>query len=193
MHECRLGCYTLRVMFEEPEPEPSAAQSRIQSASLIEENFCRQLQPPLALLPAQCGGIVPFLSSFSRLAGCQGCFCCAMETFMGAGLSSFYTALDNAVSKGVFALLERYDVGPAISPATAKLPLVASPTPVILSCAGYLLVVGLGVLAIRWSKAEAFTQDPLPLRILVILHNCFLFALSALMCGGIVTEAVRNK
>jgi hypothetical protein len=110
-----------------------------------------------------------------------------------AGLASIYAAVDRTVSEGVFRLLEHFGVRPGISPATAKLFLVASPTPVVLCCAGYLMVVGLGLLAIRWSKAETFTQDPFPIRILVILHNCFLFALSAFMCGGLVTEAVRNK
>jgi hypothetical protein len=111
----------------------------------------------------------------------------------GSAVCSHYAAIDRFISRGVFGLLERFDIHPVLSPATAKLPLIASPTPVVLCCAGYLVVVGLGVLAIRWSKATPLAKDPFPLRVLVILHNSFLFALSALMCGGLITEAIRNK
>jgi len=111
----------------------------------------------------------------------------------GSAVCSHYAAVDRFISRGVFGLLERFDIHPVLSPATAKLPLIASPTPVVLCCAGYLVVVGLGVLAIRWSKATPLAKDPFPLRVLVILHNSFLFALSALMCGGLITEAIRNN
>lgn len=111
----------------------------------------------------------------------------------GPTLRSIYGALDRVVSKRVFALLEQWGMKPVLSPATAALPLVASPTPVILCCVVYLVVVGVGVLAIRWSRSAPPAKDPFFLRVLVILHNCFLFALSAFMCGGLVIEALRNR
>lgn len=108
-------------------------------------------------------------------------------------LHSVYGALDGIISPRIFALLARCGIEPVLSPATAALPFVASPTPVVLCCIVYLAVVALGVLAIRSSNAAPLAKDPFALRSLVILHNCFLFVLSAFMGGGLIAEAVRNK
>eukprot|EP00243_Klebsormidium_subtile_P002537 TRINITY_DN15084_c0_g1_i1.p1 TRINITY_DN15084_c0_g1~~TRINITY_DN15084_c0_g1_i1.p1 ORF type:complete len:301 (+),score=25.55 TRINITY_DN15084_c0_g1_i1:146-1048(+) len=108
-------------------------------------------------------------------------------------MHSVYGALDGVISPRVFALLARCGIQPVLSPATAALPFVASPTPVVLCCTVYLAVVALGVLAIRSSNAAPLARDPFPLRTLVILHNCFLFVLSAFMGGGLIAEAVRNR
>lgn len=102
-----------------------------------------------------------------------------------------WASVDKAVSGAVFRVLLDWglpirDWG--LSPITAELPCVASPTPLMLWIAFYLVVVLLGLLR----GAPAKSADPLWLKVFVQLHNVFLIALSSYMSGGALYYAWKG-
>jgi len=104
--------------------------------------------------------------------------------------------LDATVSEAVFVGLEK--VGLPLrewgqSPITSKLPFVASPTPLLVWIAIYLLVVLLGLLMGGGGKKSTSTKstDPFLVRAFVQLHNLFLIVLSSYMFGGTVYFATK--
>lgn len=72
---------------------------------------------------------------------------------------------------------------------TAGLPLVSSPTPVVLAIFAYIVVVWLWSSYIRRVGLKPRSQDPGWLRALVVVHNWFLCCLSFYMGCGIISEA----
>ena len=76
---------------------------------------------------------------------------------------------------------------------TADLPFVASPTPLVTSVLGYLIVVVVGLL---FNSGKPLTlkrkPDGLVLRVVVQLHNLVLIALSGYMCFTAINEAIKN-
>merc|ERR1719183_101020 len=125
------------------------------------------------------------------------------ETY--TSMSTYYTSVDNIIKPAVFSLLD--GVGLHLEPSchlTSHLPLVSSPTPVILSVAAYLVIVSLGVLLSSSKKSSSSSspspssqtkrKDPYWLAVVVLFHNVFLVALSLYMCVRITYEAlVVNK
>lgn len=107
-----------------------------------------------------------------------------------------WEALDAKVSDAVFAGLGK--VGLPIkewgqSPATAHLPFVASPTPLLVWIAVYLTVVLSGLATgSLFSKPQEKKPDPFWLKAFVQMHNVFLIALSSYMFGGAIYEAYSN-
>ena len=77
------------------------------------------------------------------------------------------------------------------SPATASLPFVASPTPLVTSVLGYLLVVCLGLL-LNGARPQRRKSDGPALRAVVQAHNLVLIVLSGYMCFTAINEAVKN-
>lgn len=101
------------------------------------------------------------------------------------------TMLDSTVHK----ILEHY-VGLDLSKPSAitvDLPLVRSPTPVVLAIIGYIVVVLLWSSHIKRAGLKPRLQDPVWLQTLVIVHNCFLCFLSFYMGWGIITEARHHR
>jgi hypothetical protein len=76
---------------------------------------------------------------------------------------------------------------------TADLPLVRSPTPVVLAIAAYVAVVCLWSAHIRRAGLQPRLLDPAWLQALVVVHNSFLCCLSLYMGCGILTEARRHR
>ena len=75
---------------------------------------------------------------------------------------------------------------------TADLPLIRSPTPVVLAVAAYIIVVTLWSAYVRRAALKP-RHDPVWLQALVVLHNSFLCSLSLYMGCGILTEARRHR
>ncbi|XRB05260.1 elongation of very long chain fatty acids protein [Pycnococcus provasolii] len=126
------------------------------------------------------------------------------ETY--TSMSTYYTSVDAIIKPAVFSLLD--GVGLHLEPSchlTSHLPLVSSPTPVILSVAAYLVIVSLGVLLSSSKNSTTSSSSPSPssqtkrkdpywLAVVVLFHNVFLVALSLYMCVRITYEAlVVNK
>jgi len=79
-----------------------------------------------------------------------------------------------------------------ISPATANLPLVVSPAPLLASLAGYFVIVTVGLQLRKAYPRDTSKPDSLLLKGLMMFHNIFLVGLSAYMCGGILYQAWAN-
>lgn len=101
----------------------------------------------------------------------------------------FWVTWDVAVSKIVFGCARSlaWDIEP-VSPITAHLPAIQSPTPLITSLLIYLAVVAIGC-GLSGRRVNATVTDPKWLKTFVILHNVFLILLSLYMCVGCVKEA----
>eukprot|EP00850_Spirogloea_muscicola_P014789 SM000108S14233 [mRNA] locus=s108:337730:340270:- [translate_table: standard] len=99
-------------------------------------------------------------------------------------------AIDALVHDGLRAA---FGVDPAPAKITAGLPLVDSPAPVVLAVSAYLTIVLGGALAIRTLGLKPLAREPAPFRAVVVFHNLLCFALSLLMCCGIVHQAVANR
>jgi len=105
-----------------------------------------------------------------------------------------YAAVDAVVAPAVFAATESAGWGlKPISAATKDLPLVASPTPLLLSLLAYFIIVGSGLLYRKVFPRTVKGQDPLWLKALMLVHNIFLIGLSLYMCLKIAYEAYANK
>mmetsp|Transcript_36502 Transcript_36502/g.103097 ORF Transcript_36502/g.103097 Transcript_36502/m.103097 type:complete len:290 (-) Transcript_36502:1379-2248(-) len=113
---------------------------------------------------------------------------------MAAAMTELWEQVDTAVSTAVFETVEAAGIPLRqwkISPITADLPFVASPTPLMLWIAFYLIVVLGGLIFIKPSD-EAKKKEPLLLRIFVQCHNVFLIGLSSYMFGGAIYQAWKN-
>ncbi len=112
-----------------------------------------------------------------------------MEMVEGA-----WRALDTRVTQGVWNLL-RNVMGVELTgtPTTKGLPLIDSPTPIVLAMTLYLLCVVAGLLSIKAFNLKPRAQEPAPLQALVLLHNLFCFGLSLYMCVGVVYQAILNR
>lgn len=88
---------------------------------------------------------------------------------MTAEIADLYAQVDKSISDFVFDGLSRvgYDVRGKGNPVTLQLPLVASPTPLVLALAAYFLMVTMGLLIVKPKAVGDKKQDPLWLRILV--------------------------
>ncbi|GBG88886.1 hypothetical protein CBR_g48498 [Chara braunii] len=108
----------------------------------------------------------------------------------GAGLVQ---RVDELVSRTVFRSLEAMglDINRP-SPITKDLPLVSSPTGVVLLVLLYILVVVVAVRLMKHAGAKPKPKDPWLLRALVLVHNLFLAVLSLFMGSGILHHAWRN-
>jgi hypothetical protein len=105
-----------------------------------------------------------------------------------------YSELDGKVTLGVHALVRKvFDVELTSTPVTKGLPLVDSPTPIVIACALYLTIVIGGLIWITAKDLKPRAQEPLPLQALVLVHNLFCFALSLYMCVGITYEAITHR
>jgi elongation of very long chain fatty acids protein 4 len=102
----------------------------------------------------------------------------------------FYDELDGKVSQGVYALLGSFGVELTDTPTTKGLPLVDSPTPIILGVSVYLTIVIGGLLWIKARDLKPRASEPFLLQALVLVHNLFCFALSLYMCVGITYQAI---
>jgi len=105
-----------------------------------------------------------------------------------------WRALDTRVTQGVWNLL-RNVMGVELTgtPTTKGLPLIDSPTPIVLAMTLYLLCVVAGLLWIKAFNLKPRAQEPAPLQALVLLHNLFCFFLSLYMCVGVVYQAILNR
>lgn len=105
------------------------------------------------------------------------------------GVRGLWVNWDAAVSKIVFACARSlgWDIEP-VSPSTAHLPAIQSPTPLITSLLLYLAVVTVGCGMVP-RRPNANGTDPTWLKVFVILHNLFLILLSLYMCVGCAKEA----
>ncbi|KAK3253188.1 hypothetical protein CYMTET_37550 [Cymbomonas tetramitiformis] len=79
-----------------------------------------------------------------------------------------------------------------ISPATAELPLVVSPAPLLASLLGYFIVVAVGLQLRKAFPRDTSKPDSFLLKSLIVFHNVFLVSLSAYMCGGVLYQAWAN-
>uniref|UniRef100_A0A7S0WT84 Very-long-chain 3-oxoacyl-CoA synthase n=1 Tax=Pyramimonas obovata TaxID=1411642 RepID=A0A7S0WT84_9CHLO len=105
-----------------------------------------------------------------------------------------YAAIDAVVAPAVFGATESVGWGlKPISSATKDLPLVESPTPLILSLMAYFAIVGSGLVYRKAFPRTVKGQDPFLLKALMLVHNIFLIGLSLYMCLKIVYEAYLNK
>jgi elongation of very long chain fatty acids protein 4 len=77
------------------------------------------------------------------------------------------------------------------SPAVADLPFVSSPTPLLTTIIGYLVIV-CGSIMLKNGKMESSKRDPVWIRMFVQLHNVVLVFLSLYMCLTLVYEAYQN-
>lgn len=102
----------------------------------------------------------------------------------------FYGELDGKVSQGVNALLGSFGVELTDTPTTKGLPLVDSPTPIVLGVSVYLTIVIGGLLWIKARDLKPRASEPFLLQALVLVHNLFCFALSLYMCVGIAYQAI---
>jgi elongation of very long chain fatty acids protein 4 len=104
-----------------------------------------------------------------------------------------YQKLDAVVKPAVFNGLQSAGFGLQKQASTIDLPIVASPTPLLLSLAAYFLIVGSGLLYRKIAPRGKDAKDGYLLKTLMLGHNVFLVALSLYMCVGIIVEAVKNK
>ena len=122
----------------------------------------------------------------------------------GAGLTSFanwipqihssYKKIDRSIIEFVRVnLRDRFHIGLTSTPTTRGLPLVDSPTPLLLCLVVYLFLVLGGVIRIKFLNLQPRAREPWALRCTVLLHNLFLFTLSLYMCCGITFEAISNR
>lgn len=105
-----------------------------------------------------------------------------------------WDVLDARVAGGVFGILRKeFGVELTGTPTTQGLPLVDSPTPIVLAVTVYLCVVLGGLVWINANDLKPRVKEPAALQALVLVHNFFCFALSLYMCVGIVYEAIIHK
>lgn len=112
-----------------------------------------------------------------------------MEMVEGA-----WKAVDMRVTQLVWSLL-RNVMGVELTgtPTTKGLPLIDSPTPIVVAITIYLSCVIGGLLWIKTSNLKPRAQEPALLQALVLLHNLFCFGLSLYMCVGIIYQAILNR
>ncbi|CAK9857559.1 unnamed protein product [Sphagnum jensenii] len=112
-----------------------------------------------------------------------------MEVVEGA-----WKAVDMRVTQLVWSLL-RNVMGVELTgtPTTKGLPLIDSPTPIVVAITIYLSCVIGGLLWIKASNLKPRAQEPALLQALVLLHNLFCFGLSLYMCIGIIYQAILNR
>eukprot|EP00244_Chara_vulgaris_P012041 TRINITY_DN6199_c0_g1_i1.p1 TRINITY_DN6199_c0_g1~~TRINITY_DN6199_c0_g1_i1.p1 ORF type:complete len:434 (-),score=68.30 TRINITY_DN6199_c0_g1_i1:49-1350(-) len=111
----------------------------------------------------------------------------------GGGEAGVLQRVDELVSRTVFRSLEALGLDlNRPSPITKNLPLVSSPTWVVLFVLLYVLVVVVAVRRMKHAGAKPRPKDPWPLRALVLVHNLFLAILSLYMGTGILHHAWRN-
>ena len=107
-------------------------------------------------------------------------------------LPQYWRTWDLKVSKLVFWVAEclHWELEP-ISPATADLPGVRSPTVLVTSLLLYLGVVATGCKLLSLNTDRG-VRDARWLRVIVISHNVFLISLSLYMCVGCLSQAYVN-
>jgi elongation of very long chain fatty acids protein 4 len=112
-----------------------------------------------------------------------------MEMVEGA-----WKAVDMRVTQLVWSLL-RNVMGVELTgtPTTKGLPLIDSPTPIVVAITIYLSCVIGGLLWIKAFNLKPRAQEPALLQALVLLHNFFCFGLSLYMCIGIIYQAILNR
>ncbi|CAM6045430.1 unnamed protein product [Sphagnum compactum] len=112
-----------------------------------------------------------------------------MEMVEGA-----WKAVDMRVTQLVWSLL-RNVMGVELTgtPTTNGLPLIDSPTPIVVAITIYLSCVIGGLLWIKAFNLKPRAQEPALLQALVLLHNLFCFGLSLYMCIGIIYQAILNR
>ena len=114
---------------------------------------------------------------------------------MVAALYDAWKAWDTTISTAVRSGFSRLGFSELLSPpsaAVADLPFVSSPTPLLTTILGYLLVVAGGLL-FKNGRLESARRDPLWVRVFVQMHNVVLILLSLYMCVSVLLEASRNR
>ncbi|KAH7294293.1 hypothetical protein KP509_28G064500 [Ceratopteris richardii] len=106
-------------------------------------------------------------------------------------VESFYHAVDEAISRGFFRFLQYAGVQLSETGSTKGLPMVDSPTPVLLAIITYIMCVIFGLRYIKNANLKPRYQEPFLLKVFVILHNLFCFCLSLYMCLSISLRAFR--
>uniref|UniRef100_A0A0D6QRX1 Very-long-chain 3-oxoacyl-CoA synthase n=1 Tax=Araucaria cunninghamii TaxID=56994 RepID=A0A0D6QRX1_ARACU len=109
-------------------------------------------------------------------------------------MKEYYDAVDERITEGMVTLINVTAGGlPAVAAPTRGLPAVDSPMPMFVALGLYLCAVCGGSLWIRRAGLRPRVEEPLPLRILVFLHNTFCCILSVYMCSGILAQSMRLK
>jgi len=104
-----------------------------------------------------------------------------------------YHKIDAVVKPAVMDGLAKAGFGLKPQAVTIDLPIVATPTPLLLSLAAYFTIVGSGLVFRKFFPRGKDSKDGIALKALMLAHNVFLVALSLYMCVGIVIEAVKNN
>ena len=109
-------------------------------------------------------------------------------------MHSYYQHLDRCIIEFVHRhLRDRFHINLTGTPTTRGLPLVDSPTPLLLCLIVYLSLVFGGVIRIKVLNLQTRSREPWTLRCFVLAHNLILFTLSLYMCCGITFEALSNR
>eukprot|EP00897_Mesotaenium_endlicherianum_P009536 jgi/Mesen1/8610/ME000050S08021 len=110
------------------------------------------------------------------------------------GIKDSYFALDNRTYQAVYDVLDqRVGIQLRLASPLEGLPVLATPTPVLISCSSYLCFVLLGLLRIKLFNLKPRDKESWLLKTIILVHNCFLFLLSLYMCVGIVEQAIFNR
>jgi elongation of very long chain fatty acids protein 4 len=106
----------------------------------------------------------------------------------------FYESLDREISNAVFTGFEKLLGKPlAQTNVTKGLPLVDSPTPIVIGLTSYLTFVFTGLFVLKAFNLKPRAKEPFILQVFVVFHNTVCFLLSLYMCLGIIRQAILDK